>query len=484
MQALEDRFRDTVIAPRERKRAERGESELSQKQLDYLLSNIDFHYPGHEPLKVVQALMECTRQPRKGGGDFAEDSVHAAFVQFCRQRQFSGFTFLEIGTLVTEDGVRKKDPRGYPKWKYVTRDNFEAYVNPCHSGFAFVTGAKSGITVIDCDTVEAYEAIVRDHPCLRDTLTVRTRQGAHLYCQYDPTLRTSNASFEHYAKVDIRNDAGIIFAPPTRYDFFGDAIAYTFVCANAPVLPIPIELVNQVKSDYRLSSPVAIQVPQEIKSVDELSAADIRALLKLFKERPKIIKRYPVICNGVFELGYQSADENSSECYYVKFHEMLVMTISAAADTTLDQLLQRLRVYEGALTFDVYSTDDGGCFRVYCVSRPFYPFDPLVSKVQQALGCTLTQVQETSMNGWAVPFTGGKKDHQYMGRVGRCETMDDLVTLVQFKQHLTESVFTVPLSQESLQRRELFRFHFPSLKQFALFISFQTPPDPENCAED
>ncbi len=102
----------------------------------------------------------------------------------CEKRGFAGFTVRKMGTKTTANGERKKDPTGYPQWKNVTKGNYASFVNKEHEVFAFISGKISGITVVDCDTIESYDKIVSDFPEANDTLTVKTRNGAHLYFQY------------------------------------------------------------------------------------------------------------------------------------------------------------------------------------------------------------------------------------------------------------------------------------------------------------
>ena len=126
----------------------------------------------------------------------APHSPHDEFLRLCRLWNFVGFTFQEIRNKVTANGERKKDPTKFPSWSAVTKENYTNFINPQHKAFAFVTGKVSGVTMVDCDSMEAYEKIITDHPEIKDTLTVKTRKGAHLYFRYVPGLVTSEKSFE------------------------------------------------------------------------------------------------------------------------------------------------------------------------------------------------------------------------------------------------------------------------------------------------
>ena len=72
------------------------------------------------------------------------------------------------------------------------------------------------------DTARACPARWRDEVVASDTDCddVRTRNGSHVYCRYRADLKTtSNYRSELFGEksVDIRNDGGLILAPPSRY---------------------------------------------------------------------------------------------------------------------------------------------------------------------------------------------------------------------------------------------------------------------------
>lgn len=168
------------------------------------------------------------------------------FLALCQQYGFVGYSFAQIGTKI-EGEKRQKKPIGLPSWSRVNRQNFKYKIHAKHTAFAIITGPMSGITVIDCDTDEVYEQIIRDYPTLKESLTVKTRKGYHVYCQYVPKIKNNSASFKSYTDIDIRNGGGIIFAPPTIYDWFGERATYEFVNPRAAILAMPQSLVRDIK---------------------------------------------------------------------------------------------------------------------------------------------------------------------------------------------------------------------------------------------
>lgn len=109
------------------------------------------------------------------------------------------------------------------------------------SNIAIVTGAVSGITVLDIDIHkggdETWQALIADHgePL---TLTVETGSGgAHFYFRYNSALKTSANTLGK--GVDVRNDAGYVVAPPSVHK---SGNKYKFIDENAPLADLPTYL--------------------------------------------------------------------------------------------------------------------------------------------------------------------------------------------------------------------------------------------------
>jgi hypothetical protein len=142
----------------------------------------------------------------------------AEFLKFCQAHGFIGFSFRQVIT-VAERGKAKKRPVGMPKWREcVTAESWMKFlVDRGDKAFAIRTGQISGITVIDCDSIDGYRRLMKDFPVLEGSLRIRTAHGFHIYCRYVPGVVSNSNSFHSYPNVDIRNDAAIVFAPPTTY---------------------------------------------------------------------------------------------------------------------------------------------------------------------------------------------------------------------------------------------------------------------------
>ena len=116
--------------------------------------------------------------------------------------------------------------------------------------FAVRTGKVSGITVLDFDTEFAYKMFCANVPNFESYFTVKTKKGWHVYCLYDPNLKTSNNVLKGLIEIiDIRNDpylnkkngvleGGRIICPPTCYvGVNGDYFTYKYL--GGTINPVP-----------------------------------------------------------------------------------------------------------------------------------------------------------------------------------------------------------------------------------------------------
>ncbi len=236
----------------------------------------------------------------------------AIFLQFCKERNFVGFSFPEIA--VTAAG--KKKPIGVPEWKNITRKNYHNYVKKHHTAFAIITGSLSGVTVIDCDSVASFDAITRDHPELLNTLVVRTAKGFHIYCTYEQGIVSNTNSFSDYPNVDIRNDGGILFCPPSKYTLQTKLVEYSIIrkpsgdhSASFVAFPTALKenLKKQVRAESAIQQPLAIVVAQKsgVSSVvaskatlktmlpDSRNSTDLPSFQAAFGELSELLEALP-----------------------------------------------------------------------------------------------------------------------------------------------------------------------------------------------
>ena len=139
-------------------------------------------------------------------------------LQIETEKNFIRFTFSKITTEMNKDNIEKKKPIGLPKWRDINKDNYKSYINNEHKGHAIITGKESNLSVIDFDDSLVYDLLMREHPELTTYKTIKTNKGYHIYFLYDKYLNDGVNCFKHpYNKIDIKNDGGMIFAPPTKY---------------------------------------------------------------------------------------------------------------------------------------------------------------------------------------------------------------------------------------------------------------------------
>jgi len=186
---------------------------------------------------------------------------------------FTVFTFTGISTYLNNRNQEKKKPNNMPTWKNITKDNFLEYIKEGDKGSALITGHMSGITVIDFDDIDVYNNLLLEYSDLKKIRTIKTKNGVHLYCQYDKSVKTTTNAFVEYDKIDIRNDDAIVFCPPMKYKLLDGSFA-EYKDLGGEILPIPEYLLKNLKQNQnqkieRIEKPE--QVIEKIKNKDTLS---------------------------------------------------------------------------------------------------------------------------------------------------------------------------------------------------------------------
>jgi len=81
------------------------------------------------------------------------------------------------------------------------------------ANIGIITGAISGITVVDVDGDDGANALKEANIQLPETYTVKTPKGWHYYYKYNNLFKTGAGFLQN---VDVRNDAGYVVAPPSN----------------------------------------------------------------------------------------------------------------------------------------------------------------------------------------------------------------------------------------------------------------------------
>jgi hypothetical protein len=185
---------------------------------------------------------------------------------------FSDFT---IKTKLV-NGKEKKEPKFRTPWKTITFDNCLENVN---SNVAIITGKVSGITVIDFDCEESYDQMRKEFGFLDEFKLVKTNNGFHVYGKYNPDLKTGTNVFEKYAKVDIRNDDSIVFAPPTKYTLL-DGTIVQYEDKGGAILEFPKEIVQLQKTVIKQQKSEIKQKKKDDKQKKDESLTNMEEICK------------------------------------------------------------------------------------------------------------------------------------------------------------------------------------------------------------
>jgi len=113
----------------------------------------------------------------------------------------------------------KPDKKPYIKWEpFQTRSATPEEIRQWwkqwpNAMIGIITGAISGIFVIDCDSAEAYRRVQELLPDAFITCIARTPRGYHLYFVYSKDIGNAAGIMPG---VDIRGEGGYIIAPPSE----------------------------------------------------------------------------------------------------------------------------------------------------------------------------------------------------------------------------------------------------------------------------
>lgn len=117
------------------------------------------------------------------------------------------------------------------KFDDITYDNCMDYVKNEHNCMVILTGERSKIVVIDIDDKDDgkhingyvyWKGLIEEHEDIKTWNAKSANGGLHYYFKYDDKIKKlktkSNITIGDYKyTIDIRNEKGLIYAPPTIY---------------------------------------------------------------------------------------------------------------------------------------------------------------------------------------------------------------------------------------------------------------------------
>lgn len=142
-------------------------------------------------------------------------------------------------------------PIGHP---YLTRKpEYDEYKQFKFNNYGIVTGAVSGLCVLDIDGPEGMHSLdTHDHMDVVDIATPRvfTPNGMHIYFQHNPGVKTRVGILKG---IDVRSTGAYVVGPGSMVD--GKAYVWDEVFdLDTPLSPVPGWLLEQPSKETRLEA--------------------------------------------------------------------------------------------------------------------------------------------------------------------------------------------------------------------------------------
>lgn len=151
-----------------------------------------------------------------------------------------------------EDGKIKKQVQHLPTYKeYHQKKILPEEIDKLwegYNGIALITGKISGITLLDVDCKDLPE--IKDLP---ETFTIETNKGFHFIFKHTEEVITGAEIFKDGEKsfgIDIRNNGGIAYTSPSKYELPNGGIAEYKIIKNAPLTDFPTEWLKNIYRKY------------------------------------------------------------------------------------------------------------------------------------------------------------------------------------------------------------------------------------------
>ncbi|AYV82416.1 MAG: hypothetical protein Homavirus50_3 [Homavirus sp.] len=172
-----------------------------------------------------------------------------------------------------------------PRWSEIDYDNCSSFIHYKDNGMCIKTGKMSSIFVLDIDKKDKegylngmtlWNQLIEENGDIDTWITRSANGGLHYYFKYDnstcdfPT-RTNIVINNVETTIDIRNDGGIIIAPPTSYiSIEGIRKTYTWVKSphNTKLAEMPEWLYKLINVDVnKIAKTNGIQIKHVNKNI-------------------------------------------------------------------------------------------------------------------------------------------------------------------------------------------------------------------------
>ncbi len=122
------------------------------------------------------------------------------------------------------------------------------------ANLAIITGEISGVVVIDVDSEQGFEELLKHWD--GETLTVKTSKGRHFYFKHPSDGYALTNSVKFLLGVDFRGNGGYVVAPPSIHE---SGHEYTWENWGIPIADLPLALLNIIREKGERKPPVSAE---------------------------------------------------------------------------------------------------------------------------------------------------------------------------------------------------------------------------------
>ena len=183
---------------------------------------------------------------------------------------------------ITDEG--KKKIIGLPVgWDKITKSS----IQEGHKVLCVRTGKLNNITVVDFDSVKAYDKAIAKFPELKEFFTIKTPRGYHIYSKYNECIKTTT---DTKLKIDIRNDGAFVFGSGSIRE---DGEQYMDLIQGDLSLELSDEIIKYVskkpKKNKATTTPTIKEEKNQLSKIKEICDTISTNILKEYDSWLKII---------------------------------------------------------------------------------------------------------------------------------------------------------------------------------------------------